>query len=145
LLLKYTQRAYSEKTVYVDVKIYDKDQNKLNDFDQNYGFISDGALSIDNKFGIEVSVGDDINVLTNDRSINLNTDNGNINLGNVELESLVRGETLLGLMEELIDAITQQIYLTPSGPSATGPTNVATFNSIKSKLKNFLSTLNKTS
>ena len=112
---------------------------------KNYGFISDGALSIDNKFGIEVSVGDDINVLTNDRNINLNTNNGNINLGNVELESLVRGETLLGLMEELIDAITQQIYLTPSGPSATGPTNVATFNSIKSKLKNFLSALNKTS
>jgi len=112
---------------------------------KNYGFISDGTLSIDNKFGIEVSVGDDINVLTNDRNINLNTDNGNINLGNVELESLVRGETLLGLMEELIDAITQQIYLTPSGPSATGPTNVATFNSIKSKLKNFLSALNKTS
>lgn len=112
---------------------------------KNYGFISDGTLSIDNKFGIEVNVGDDINVLTNDRSINLNTGNGNINLGDQELEPLVKGDTLLGLMEELIDAITQQVYLTPSGPSATGPTNVATFNSIKSKLKNFLSTLNTTS
>jgi len=112
---------------------------------KNYGFISDGTLSIDNKFGIEVNVGDDINVLTNDRSINLNTGNGNINLGDQELEPLVKGDTLLGLMEELIDAITQQVYLTPSGPSATGPTNIATFNSIKSKLKNFLSTLNTTS
>jgi len=46
LLLKYTQRAYSEKFIYVDVKIYDKDQNKLNDFDQNYGFISDVSINI---------------------------------------------------------------------------------------------------
>jgi len=112
---------------------------------KNYGFISDGTLSIDNKFGIEVNVGDDINVLTNDKSINLNTGNGNINLGDTELEPLVKGDTLLGLLEELIDAINAQVYLTPSGPSATGPTNVATFNSIKSKLKNFLSTLNTTS
>lgn len=112
---------------------------------KNYGFISDGTLSIDNKFGIEANVGDDINVLTNDKSINLNTGNGNINLGDTELEPLVKGDTLLGLLEELIDAINAQVYLTPSGPSATGPTNVATFNSIKSKLKNFLSTLNTTS
>jgi hypothetical protein len=112
---------------------------------KNYGFISDGTLSIDNKLGIEVSVGDNINVLTNDKDINLNTNNGKVNIGNVDLESLVRGETLLGLMEELIDAIVAQIYLTPSGPSATGPTNIADFNSIKSRLKEFLSTLNKTS
>ena len=46
LLLKYTQRAYSEKTVYVDVKIYEKDQNKLNDFNQNYGFISDVNINV---------------------------------------------------------------------------------------------------
>ena len=112
---------------------------------KNYGFISDSTLSIDNKLGIEVSVGDNINVLTNDKDINLNTNNGKVNIGNVDLESLVRGETLLGLMEELIDAIVAQIYLTPSGPSATGPTNIADFNAIKSRLKEFLSTLNKTS
>ena len=112
---------------------------------KNYGFISDGALSIDNKLGIEVNVSDNINILTNDKDINLNTNNGKVNIGNVNLESLVRGETLLGIMEELIDAIVAQIYLTPSGPSATGPTNIADFNAIKSKLKEFLSTLNKTS
>lgn len=111
---------------------------------KNYGFISDGTLSIDNKFGIEANVGDDINVTTNDTNINLNTGNGNINLGNQDLEPVVKGDTLLELLEELIDAINQQVYLTPSGPSATGPTNIATFNSIKSKLKNFLSTLNNT-
>jgi len=45
----------------------------------------------------------------------------------------------------LIDAITQQIYLTPSGPTSAGPTNVATFTSIKNKLNTMLSELNKTS
>lgn len=112
---------------------------------KNYGFISDGALSIDNKFGIEANVGDNINITTNDRDINLNTGNGKINIGNNNLESLVRGETLVDLLSELIDAITQQVYLTPSGPSSAGPTNIATFNSIKTKLNTMLSKLNKTS
>ena len=112
---------------------------------KNYGFISDGTLSIDNKRGIEVNVGDDINVETNDFSINLNTGNGNVNIGDVDLESLVRGETLVDLLSQLIDAITQQIYLTPSGPTSAGPTNVATFTSIKNKLNTMLSELNKTS
>ena len=40
ILVQYTQRIYSEEFVRIDVKIYDKDQNKLNDFNQNYGFIS---------------------------------------------------------------------------------------------------------
>lgn len=111
----------------------------------NYGFISDGELSIDNKFGIRVNVNDDINITTNDRNVNINSGNGNINLGNQNLESLVRGETLLDLMTQLIDAITQQIYLTPSGPTPTGPTNVATFQKIKSQLRTMLSDLNKTS
>ena len=46
LLVQYTQKTYSGKIIYVDVKVYDKDQNKLNDFDQNYGFISDVVLNI---------------------------------------------------------------------------------------------------
>jgi hypothetical protein len=34
------------------------------------------------------------------------------------------------------------MYLTPAGPSATGPTNIAQFNSIKSKLQTILSANN---
>lgn len=112
---------------------------------KNYGFISDGGLSIDNKLGIEVNVGDNTNVKTNDRDINLNTGNGKINLGDNELEPLVKGDKWVSIMEELIDAIVAQNYLTPSGPSKVGPENVPTFNSIKSKLKTALSNLNKTS
>ncbi|MCV0430043.1 hypothetical protein [Nitrosopumilus sp.] len=46
LLVKYTQRAYSEKTIYVDVKTYDKTQNKLNEFNQNYGYISNAGINL---------------------------------------------------------------------------------------------------
>jgi len=112
---------------------------------KNYGFISDGAMSIDNKLGIDVTVGDNINVTAADRDINFNTSNGKINLGNTKLEPLVKGDSWVSLMEELIDAIVAQQFLTPSGPSATGPVNKPTFNTIKSKLKSVLSELNKTS
>ena len=112
---------------------------------KNYGFISDGGLSIDNAFGIDANVNDNINITTNDFDINLNTGNGKINLGDKALEPVVKGDTLLDLLSQLIDAITQQVYLTPAGPSATGPTNVATFNKIKNQLKTFLSELNSTS
>lgn len=112
---------------------------------KNYGFISDGGLSIDNKLGLTINLGDVTNITTNDRDININTGNGKINLGNQNLESLVRGESLVGILKELIDAITQQIFLTPSGPTSPGPTNLPTFQSIKSKLNSVLSDLNKTS
>jgi len=112
---------------------------------KNYGFISDGAMSIDNKLGIDITVGDNINVTASDRDINFNTANGKINLGNTKLEPLVKGDSWVSLMEELIDAIVAQQFLTPSGPSATGPINTPSFNTIKSKLKSVLSELNKTS
>ena len=112
---------------------------------KNYGFISDGAMSIDNKLGIDITVGDNINVNASDRDINFNTANGKINLGNTKLEPLIKGDSWVSLMEELIDAIVAQQFLTPSGPSATGPVNKPTFNTIKSKLKSVLSELNKTS
>lgn len=111
---------------------------------KNYGFVSDGALSIDNKLGINMNVGDDINITTNDRNINLITNNGKINAGSKDLEPMVKGQKLVDLLGELIDAIVKQNYLTPSGPSKIGPENVPTFNSIKGKLKTILSQLNTT-
>lgn len=112
---------------------------------KNYGFISDGQLSIDNKLGIEVNVGDDINIVTNDRDINLTTNKGKVNIGSTNLEPLVKGDKWKEIMDELIDAITQQVFLTPAGPSATGPVNLPKFNEIKAKLKTALSDLNTTS
>jgi hypothetical protein len=111
---------------------------------KNYGFISDATLSIDNKLGIEANVGADINIKTNDRNINLNTGNGKVNIGDANLESLVRGETLVNLMTELISAIEVMTHITPAGLSAP-PLNVSSFTKVKSSLKTMLSNLNKTS
>lgn len=112
---------------------------------KNYGFISDGGLSIDNKLGVDISVGDNINMITNDNDIVFYTGNGSIFLGNTELEPLVKGQQLVDILSELIDAITVQTYLTPAGPTSPGPINIASFGSIKSKLNNILSKLNQTS
>ena len=112
---------------------------------KNYGFISDGGMSIDNKLGIDISVGDNINMITNNNDIVMYTGNGSIFLGNTELEPLVKGQQLVDILAELIDAITVQTFLTPSGPTAVGPTNIGDFGGIKSKLNNILSKLNQTS
>jgi hypothetical protein len=112
---------------------------------KNYGFVSDGALSIDNKLGMDVTVGDNINFVTNDRDVVFYTGKGSVFLGNTELEPIVKGQQLVDILSELIDAITQQIYLTPSGPTAEGPTNLSQFGNIKSRLNNILSKLNQTS
>ena len=111
---------------------------------KNYGFISDGALSVDNLLGINVNVGDDINVTTNDASVNIISGNGNINLGTNEVEPLVKGDTLVEILSELIDQILLQNYLTPSGPSKIEPENGPAFRSIKAKLKTILSQFNNT-
>ena len=133
----------------------------------NYGFISDGKFTIDNgNGGADLDFGDDVNITTDRNAGNffINTGDGNILLntddrgnspsltgpkdaqGNPTLrkEPLVRGNTLVELLGELIDAINQQVYNTPAGPSAVGPTNRSTFNDIKSKLQDALSTLNYT-
>ena len=112
---------------------------------KNYGFISDGNMSIDNKLGIDISVGDDINIITNDRDVQMVTGNGSIILGSKDLEPIVKGQQLVDVLSELIDAISQMSFLTPSGPSAVGSVNVAQFGTIKSKLNNILSKLNQTS
>jgi hypothetical protein len=112
---------------------------------KNYGFISDGGMSIDNKLGIDVTVRDNIHIMTNDRDVAFQTGKGHIFLGNENLEAMVKGETLVALLGELIDAIANQNYLTPSGPSKVGPENLSKFASIKSKLNTVLSKLNQTS
>lgn len=112
---------------------------------KDYGFISDGGMSIDNKLGLDISVKDDFNVITNDRNVAFHTGKGSIFLGNENLEPLVKGQTLVDILGELIDALANQQYLTPSGPTKVGPENVPTLAKIKSKLNTVLSKLNQTS
>lgn len=111
---------------------------------KNYGFISDGGLSIDNKLGMTINLGDHSNITTNGRDININTGStGKINLGAGSLESLVKGETLVLLLQELLTQIQAIIVATPAGPSSP-PVNAAAFASISSRLNTILSRQNKT-
>jgi len=114
----------------------------------NYGFISDGKFTIDNgNGGADLDFGDDVNITTdrNNGNFSVITGTGNIllNTDNTN-EAIVRGNTLVDLLTQLIDAINKQTFNTPSGPTALGPNNRADFNDIKSKLRDALSTLNYT-
>ena len=107
---------------------------------KDVGFITDGQFSIDATAGINITTDDNIYVDTQNRDINLDIGNGSIMLGtDGELEAAPKGETLVELLGEMIDLITQQIYLTPSGPTSPGPTNVAQFTTLKGKLNSMLS------
>jgi hypothetical protein len=112
----------------------------------NWGFISDGKMSIDNgKAGADLDFHGDVRLTTNDNSTYILGGKGNIFLNTEsDKEPLVRGETLKGLLEELIDAVNNQVFKTPAGPTAVGPENKSTFNDIKGRLSKFLSTLNYT-
>ena len=117
----------------------------------NTGVITDGNYSIDAEK--EVYIHNRQNITIHSAGANqifLNSENGKIFLGKdkgvgdvgADVQKMVLGGELVQLMSDLIDAITQQIYLTPAGPSSAGPTNLAAFNSIKSKLKEILSSKN---
>jgi hypothetical protein len=111
---------------------------------KDVGIITDSLFSLDALGGVDVTLDDDTNYKTNDRDINLNTGNGKVNIGDQNLESLVRGETLVKIMSELITAIEVMTHMTPAGMSST-PINAASFAKVKKSLKTMLSNLNKTS
>jgi hypothetical protein len=117
----------------------------------NTGVITDGNYSIDAEK--EIYIHNKKNVTIHSEGANqifLNSENGKIFLGKdkgvgdagADVQKMVLGGELVKIMEELIDAITKQVYLTPAGPSSTGPTNVSQFMSIKSKLKTIQSAKN---
>lgn len=117
----------------------------------NTGIITDGNFSIDAEK--EVYIHNKQNITIHSEGANnifLNSDNGKIYLGKnsgegdagAAVQKMVLGGELVKILEDLIDAITKQSYLTPSGPSKVGPENVAQFNSVKSKLKTILSAKN---
>jgi hypothetical protein len=66
-----------------------------------------------------------------------------IYLGLDAVEPVVLGDTLLGLLEELCDALAAETHPTPVGVSGP-PINASQYSSIKSRLKEFLSPQNKT-
>lgn len=105
----------------------------------NFGIITDKNVSIDSGGSLIGSFEDDISLSTNDADITLDPGNGNVNFGADELEPIVKGDALVDVLSQLIDAIVQQSYTTPSGPTAPGPVNQAQFRQIKTKLRQILS------
>jgi hypothetical protein len=104
------------------------------------GMITDGKFSLDSNRGMNLTVNDHIFVDTKNRDFNIDIGNGTIALGtDGTLEAAAKGETLVELLGEMLDLIVQQIYLTPAGPSSPGPTNIAQFTTLKSKLNTLLS------
>jgi hypothetical protein len=117
----------------------------------NTGVITDGNYSIDAEK--EVYIHNKQNIILHTAGSNqifLNSENGKIFLGKntgvgaagSSVQKMVLGGELVKLMGELIDAINQQQYLTPSGPSKVSPENAASFTSIKGKLNDLLSATN---
>ena len=109
----------------------------------NYGFISDGYMSIDNKGGIDITTGDNINITTTDNDFSILAGQGRINIGDDSEEQLVRGNALVDLLSELLTELASETHPTPAGPSGP-PVNAPKYNSIKSKLKDILSPNNYT-
>ena len=117
----------------------------------NTGVITDGNYSIDAEK--EIYVHNKKNITIHSEGANeifLNSDNGKVFLGKnkgegdagASVQKMVLGGELVKVLEDLIDAITQQFYLTPSGPTKVGPENIASFSQIKSQLKTILSAKN---
>ncbi len=119
----------------------------------NTGVITDGRYTIDATKEIYAHSDKDI-VLHTNRNFVVNSDaSGVVYIGKVgtpgkagsDVQRMVLAGELIELMEEMIDAITQQVFATPVGPSSAGPHNSAIFKSIKSRLakiqssRNFLS------
>ena len=108
----------------------------------NYGFVSDGALSIDNKGGMIVNVDDDVDYITNGSDYNITTETGEIHLGNGDSEEpLVLGDTLVELLKELCTELQKMNHPTPAGPSGP-PVNAPAFAGIAAKLQTILSKKN---
>jgi hypothetical protein len=104
------------------------------------GFITDGQFSIDTTRGINITTNDNIFIDTKNKDFNITQGNGVIFLGTKgQTEPAAKGQTLVDLLGEMIDLIAQQIYVTPAGPSAPGPTSVAQFAALKAKLNSMLS------
>ena len=108
----------------------------------NYGFISDSTLSIDNKGGMIVNTDDDVLYITNGSNYTIETETGEIHLGNGGSEEpLVLGDTLVELLNELCTELQAMTHPTPAGPSGP-PVNAPKFGAIAGKLKTILSTKN---
>ena len=95
------------------------------------------------KESVDVNTEIDVNVEAKDsainvtsKEINLKTDN-KLNLDSGK-EPMVLGDTLKGILNDILNAIQTMTVMTPTGPSSV-PINIADFASIQAKLQTILS------
>jgi len=118
----------------------------------NTGIITDGRFSVDALKEIYMHNEDNITLHTKQgKQIFLNSNSsGKVFLGKdgssgddgAAVQNMVLAGELKKILEDLIDEINKQVFLTPCGPSATGPTNASAFTGIRSRLKVFYSARN---
>lgn len=117
----------------------------------NTGVITDGKYSIDAEKEVYVNSNKNITIHSaGSNQIFLNSENGKVYIGKnsgegdagASVQKMVLGGDLVKILQDLIGVITQQFFLTPSGPSKVGPENIADFEAIKSRLKDILSSTN---
>lgn len=46
IVVQYTQRAHSKQFIFIDIKIFDKEQNTYIDYNQNYGYVSNTNVNV---------------------------------------------------------------------------------------------------
>ncbi len=119
--------------------IYEGQQVVINSDRLLFNARTDSILLISDE-SVGISTNGTFNVDSGDIAI---INSPEIYLGLDAVEPVVLGDTLLGLLEELCDALAAETHPTPVGPSGP-PINAADYSSIKSRLKSFLSPQNYT-
>ncbi len=46
LAVQYTQRAHSKQFIFIDVKVFEKEQNNYSNYNQNYGYLSNINITV---------------------------------------------------------------------------------------------------
>jgi hypothetical protein len=121
----------------------------------NTGIITDGTFSVDAAKPIHLHSSGNVTIESaGANQIFLNSNSGKIYLGKNSgegdagsaVQKMVLGGELVKIMQELIDAILNQVYWTPAGPSnygmPNGPVDPSEFTIIKQKLNKLLSSTN---
>jgi len=117
----------------------------------NTGIITDGTFSVDAAKPIHLLSSNNVTIESEGgNQIFLNSNSGKIFLGKNQgagqvgaaVQQMVLGGELVDLLEELIVAILNQVFLTNSGKTGLGPINANDFVQISNKLKTILSANN---
>ena len=126
------KKSIEIKDTFGRIYTFDEEKAELTDQFEHRLVLNEDEAHYADKFNNEVILNED----------NVQIKCAKYNLGD-GAEPMVLGDTLKGLMEELIDAINAITVPTPYGPSGM-PLNSVQFSAIKAKLGNMLSQLSNT-